>query len=54
MDVRAVATSVYLFAKPKFSRLSYNETTVAAAIELLSLLSAPLVIPVKVVAVIPV
>ena len=54
VDVRAVETSVDLFARPKFSRLSYNETIDAAGIELLSLLSAPLVIPVKVVAVIPV
>ena len=52
--VKAVATSVFLVDKPKLSIVSCKDIIDVAAIELLSLLSAPLVIPVNVVAVIPV
>ena len=54
VEVSADATSVVLLAKPKLSILSRIDIVEAAGIALLSLLSIPRVIPVKVVAVIPV
>ena len=50
----AELTSVVLFDKPRFTTLSNKLTEVPAATALLSVFSAPLEIPVRVVAVFPV
>ena len=52
--VSCAATSVLLEDNPRFSTLSNKLIVVVAATDLLSLLSTPLVIPVRVVAVLPV
>ena len=54
VDVNCDATSVLLCDKPRLSTLSNKLISVDAITDLLSLLYAPLLIPVKVVAVLPV